>query len=97
MLFLKGTDEHALAIARMGSFNDFVPESYLSILNADDCSTFRKYAINDFVLIIALSEKFLDAKYWYENNSVFYWDHIESINVFAFNRIWHILHKYSDT
>lgn len=29
MLSLKGTDEHAPVIARMGSFNDFVPESYL--------------------------------------------------------------------
>lgn len=63
MLSLKGTDEHAPAIARMGSFNDFVPESYVFILNADDCSTFRTYAINDFVSIMALSEKLLGVKY----------------------------------
>lgn len=43
VLSLKDTDEHAPVIARMGWFNDFVPESYLPILNADDCSTFRKY------------------------------------------------------
>lgn len=63
MLSLKGTDEHAPAIAGMGSFNDFVPESYLSILNADNCLTLRKYAINDLVSITALSEKFLDVKH----------------------------------
>lgn len=85
----------ARTIAKMGSFNDFVPESYLCSMptivrrlestrtindpNFDNCS-FREILISRRAC----------------NSDVPYWDRTESLNVFALNRIDVTLHKHSD-